>query len=90
MPRIDPPKGVCPACLTGYSPTCWICRERSYRMTPLLILGRFPWPNHRPVWDNPLQDGMHCEACGIRIAPEMTMRELTGPCAARQIAEVRS
>lgn len=73
----------CPACGTGYSSTCPLCRERTYRMTPLIIVGTFPWPNHRLVWDDPRMERMHCEMCGLSIPPEMTMRELTGPCSAK-------
>lgn len=70
----------CPTCLTGYSPDCPTCRSRSVRMPALKIWGTFPWGNHYPVWDDPTCQGMHCDYCGLRITPEMTMRELTGPC----------
>jgi hypothetical protein len=73
----------CPACRTVYSPTCPLCRERTQRLTPIILVAgknQFPWPLHRPVWDDGLQRGMHCENCGKRILPEMQMRELFGPC----------
>lgn len=76
----------CPACGTGYSSTCLLCRERSQRVTPLILVAnkdQFAWPLHRPVWDSPAMEGMHCENCGKRIVPEMTMRELFGPCSAK-------
>ncbi len=77
---------ICLACRTGYSPTCPLCRERTYRVAPLVLVAdkdQFPWTLHRPIWDSPKMEGMHCENCGKRIAPEMTMRELFGPCSAK-------
>ena len=82
------PSERCPLCLTGYSATCPLCRERTTRMTPLKIIGTFPWSNHSLVWDDPTMGGMHCELCGKVIIPEMTMRELVGPCSGRVEARV--
>lgn len=78
---------VCPACGKGYSSTCPLCRERSYRMTPLMLIddGQFPGVRHRLVWDDPTMSKLHCEACGKPIPPEMTMRELFEPCSAGNV-----
>jgi hypothetical protein len=73
---------TCPACGTERSDTCPLCRERTYRVTPLLILGTFPWTNHRLVWDGPQMGAMHCDRCGKPIHPYTTMKELIGPCSA--------
>jgi transcription elongation factor Elf1 len=79
----------CPACGTGYSRDCSVCRERTYRITPLKIIGDFPWKVHVLVWNTPEMARMHCENCGLDIKPEMTMRELTGPCSAGKQVEVK-
>jgi hypothetical protein len=74
---------VCPLCGKGFSSTCFLCRERTYRLTPLMLIDdptQFPWPKHRPVWNDPTQAGMHCELCGLPIPSTMTMKELFGPC----------
>jgi hypothetical protein len=51
-------------------------------MTPMIIVGNFPWVTHRLVWDDPRMAGMHCEACGLNVRPEMYVKDLIGPCSA--------
>jgi hypothetical protein len=71
---------ACPACGKEFSATCPLCRERRFRLSPLKILGNFPWATHHPVWRDERMAEMFCERCGLVIRPEMTMRELVGPC----------
>lgn len=77
----------CPVCGKGYSADCIACRARSTRMSAMKIIGDFPWGTHSLVWDDSRCAGMHCELCGLKILPEMTMREVTGPCSGRPALE---
>lgn len=73
---------TCVTCGKNWSPDCPSCRERR-PMTPLRLQSKMPWPTHEPAWINRDQSGMLCNRCGLPIRPEMTMRELFGPCSAR-------
>lgn len=81
-PMIAPavlPRTICPSCEQPYSIDCRTCQE-SHQKSALNIWGKFPWINHRPVWANREETMMICERCKKEITPEMTMRDLVGPC----------
>jgi hypothetical protein len=57
-------------------------------MTPLILTndrGQFNYQLHRPVWDSPTMEKMHCELCGMPILPEMEFRELFAPCSSGKV-----
>jgi predicted nucleic acid-binding Zn ribbon protein len=79
---------TCPECGKGFSNDCRSCRERSYRLTPLILIDtdhQFPGTRHRLVWDSPLMEHLYCELCGKPIPPEMTMAELFAPCSGGRV-----
>lgn len=69
----------CVECGRGYSVDCRTC-QAGHQRSALNIWGKFPWINHRIIWANREETMMICEHCKLEVTPEMTMRDIVGPC----------
>ncbi|MDE1822133.1 MAG: hypothetical protein KGI98_14935 [Euryarchaeota archaeon] len=77
---------MCVVCGHAFTPDCVHCQTQG-RLSSLKLLTDMPWPVHQPQWMDATQTEMRCSRCGVVIRPEMTMRELFGPCSAKTEVE---